>query len=333
MKTRAMNRRWEPWLFALVPLVFAACIDYTVETTVRTDGSGRRTEEMVVDEDADEDFTITPDQFRALMHISERDGWSHTRETRDNEKQHVFRRETAIAGLADWTKLDGRIRISGATPQGGDDRHAVVEFRNSVSLESGEDAGGHTYTFVETFYFAGLANAVLDHQVRRFSEGVESRFPGLDGATRSGLAGLARGGFAAAAEYGLYEKDEDERAEEFSGLVARLAGQAAGMLRGRKQDQRMAAADAPMTPEEASFEELLRSIMIDGSDDDLAFLESELPGARLAGNVALSLRLDLPGEVIESNAEKTDDGTLIWELSPWDAITSPVEVYAVVRLP
>lgn len=335
MKSGAMNAKWAPWSLALAPLLLAACIDYTVETTVRADGSGRRVEEIVVDEDtdADEDFTVTSDQFRALMHVGERDGWSHTREMRDGDEIHVFRRATTVAGLGDWKKLDGRIRISGATPGVAGDRHAGVEFGNSVTLESGDDSDGRTYTFVETFYFAGLANGLIEHQVHRFSEGVERRFPRVDPATRSALAGLARGGLTAAVEYGLYEMDEDERAEEFPGLVARLAAQAAGMLPGGRQGDPGAVGDVLEGPEEEFFEELLWSIMVEGGDDDLAFIESELPGARLAANVALSLRLDLPGEVIETNAEKRDDGTLVWELSPWDAITAPVEVYAVVRLP
>lgn len=324
MKGRPISQQSTRWSLALAPLLLVSCIEYSVETAVSADGGGRRTEEMVVREESDEDFTVTPDQFRALMHVSEADGWRHARETRDGKEVHVFRRETAIAGLGDWTKLDGRIRISGTVPRGRSAPYADVEFSNRLNVGSGQDSGARTMTFSETFYFAGLADALIDHEVRRFSEGLSRELPGLDETTRGELVGLARGGIAVAVELDMMEKEETE---EFSGLITRLAGQAARLLADRGDG------DGSSPPaEEALFEELLRWTMLEGDDDDLAFVESELPGARLAGNTSLSLRLELPGEVLETNADKTDDGALIWELSPWDAMTAPVEIHAMVRV-
>jgi hypothetical protein len=63
-----------------------------------------------------------------------------------------------------------------------------------------------------------------------------------------------------------------------------------------------------------------------------AFLEENLPGMVLAGNSEMVIRLNMPGRVIDSNAHERDASTLVWKFSPWDAIMTPVEVYAASRV-
>ncbi len=48
----------------------------------------------------------------------------------------------------------------------------------------------------------------------------------------------------------------------------------------------------------------------------------------MAGSTEIHFRLTMPGRIITSNADERDGGTLIWKLSPIDALVDPVEIFA-----
>ncbi len=116
---------------------------------------------------------------------------------------------------------------------------------------------------------------------------------------------------------------EGERARAFAPLVEHLSDEATRIVGGR---QSAAAAEF--------FAAQFRQLLLEEEDgeefEDL--LEQKLPGAVLAGNTLLVVRLKMPGRVVDANAHERDDGTLVWEFSPWDAVIVPVEVYAQSRV-
>lgn len=307
----------------LVPtLALWSCTLYTVETTLNADGSGVRRERMEVDQTADVDFRVSSESYRELMNVSEQDGWSYRKEVQDGDEIHVLTREARVRNLSGWSDLSRRIHISAAVDRGsggaaGDSRYTNVGFWNSVQVGSSQTPDGRTYTFRERFYWENLVDVLIEYMLEDFRGGLQVRYPALEPEQRGELIGLVKGALWTAVEEGLWDMSESERAREFAPLMGRLTAQALRIVRVRYPRE-----------DSSFFTHAFTSLFVHDDDEAEDFLEERLPGVALAGNTEIVVRLDMPGQVVDSNAHERDGSTLVWKFSPLDAIRTPIEVFA-----
>ncbi len=314
----------------VLPLaLLGGCMEYEVETQLNADGSGMRSERLVLDETDDSDLALRPEAFKGLMHVREKDGWSYKKEAdEDGDEINVFTRRTPIRGWQTWSELSRRIHIAAAAGaragfRAGDPEYADVGFYNAVQVESGQGAEGRTITFRERFYWENLAGVLVDYELRGFRQSLQRRYPQLAPDRRGELVGLARGAVWATAQQGRWDMSESERVSTFAPLVEHLSAEAARIVDARQ----------PAASEDFFAAEFQRLLMEEEDEEEFeSVLEQKLPGAVLAGNTLLVVRLKMPGRVLEANAHERDDGTLVWEFSPWEAVIVPVEVYAESRV-
>lgn len=330
------NARISRQLMLLVPLLTLwGCVEYRIETTLASDGSGTRSERVEVDENADSDYRPSPEDFKALMNVSEVDGWAHSVESKDDEEVHVFVRETRVKELEGWADLSGHMNISGVAERGegqrrtgimvGDRDYATVGFSNSVQVESGRDEAGPTYTYREKFSWRNLMGALVDFELEEFKSMLAKRYPDLDPEIRGEVVGLVKGGLWSTAENGRWDMSEQERARAFQSLIEHLTFESLRLVRVHYPNV-----------DKSFFADAYRHLFV-AARDDLdepfeEFLEEMLPGVLLAGNSEIVYRLNMPGRVVDSNAHERDGTTLVWKFSPWDAILAPVEIQARSRV-
>ncbi len=314
------------WALLSVTLLSVGCMEYEVTTNLNPDGSGIRTEKLVLEDSDDDELGLSAEAFKSLMHVREVDGFQYSEQAGESGSEaHVFARETRIRGWDEWRALSGRIQIVAAAAAGaGGAEYADVRFENALTVDRRQSAEGRTLEVRERFYWNNLMGALIDYEARGFTRFVESRFSRLRPELRGELIGLAKGALWATAQQGRWDLGDSERAEAFAPLVEHLADRALGLVRDRY----------PRFGRE-SFAAQFRGMLVELEEDEdfEDFLESNLPGAVLAGNTQFVVRLNLPGQVLESNAHKRDGATLIWEFSPWDAVLVPVELLARSRVP
>jgi hypothetical protein len=306
----------------LVPLLWlVGCVEYTIETTLNADGTGVRSERMVVDEIEDSDLNVSYSDFADVMFVTENRGWKHSTEEDGDDTLHVFERDTRVRDLAGWSGLSDGVRIAGTRSANGETTVGYVslvdvQFRNTVNVEIGEVGEYTTYSYRETFYWENLYDVLVEYFVETFMATVDARYPDLTPGQRGELAGLVRGGLWSAMDQGLLDASDEKEQELVSRLIDRTAPEAAKIVRQSYSDV-----------EAESFRSMLRH-HIDDEDDELGdFINRELPGVQLAGNSEIIFRLNMPGRVTTSNSDERDGGTLTWEFGPWHAATK-LEIFA-----
>jgi hypothetical protein len=304
----------------LPALVFSACTEYTIETTVNADGSGVRVEKLEVGDVPD--VKVSREDFPSLMYVGEGERWSYAEVVVDGDTVHGFHRRTLVDDLSSWSRLSDRVRIAGAVPAKARARIGYVtlgnvQFHNAVRVRRAADSDGTTsFTYRETFTWTQGVDAVGEFFMRELEQALTSRYPRLSPGERGEIVGFARARFWAAVEEGLLSGDADED-QLLAEAVDRTAEQAVKIV--RLYD--------PRETEEALVEVLSQAL--GGGEDQLeALLEDELPGLNLAFNSDIIFRLNMPGRVTDSNAHKRDGTTLIWEFGPAEALQTPIEIYA-----
>jgi hypothetical protein len=296
-----------------------ACADYTVETTVYADGSGLR-EVWVKATDAP-DSPAEREQFLALTHLSQREGWTHGFSVgADGDTAFTFHKSTAVPDLASWSGVSGGLTIDGSIPAYADEhigyvRLGDVGFRNTVRVARGRTSDGTiTLRYEETFTWEQALDALGEAIVRSLDAHLVRRFPRLAPEERGQIEGAFRTRFWMMVDAGILEEGADE--ERLTAEMARAtAEQAARVLR-------------PRYPETSVSE--LEALILDALEGEATSLEVDerLPGVNLGFNTSIVFRLRLPGEVTSSNSDREDDGVLVWEFGPDDTLLAPVEIRA-----
>ncbi|NIR44675.1 MAG: hypothetical protein GWN99_10250 [Gemmatimonadetes bacterium] len=318
MKRQDTYRWASPALLVVALLGLGGCIEYRIETTLDTDGSGLRRETVEVDENEDQDRRLADEQFVDLMNLSESDGWTYSLKMRDADSVHVFRRDRRIADLASWSDLSRSVEIDGTTAAGADSRVGYVRlgsvrFWNEVSVGTERTAEGAVYTYRETFRWAEALDALIEYLMTRVDRTVTAQYPNLPPKQVGSIVGVARGQLWAAIDRGLLEEEgEDELLRDAVDRTAVLAAKIAG--------QGQSEAD------EAFFRNMLNQLYNDEDDRLGDFLAEELPGFDLAPGFVF--RLQMPGRVVSSNADEEDGEVLVWKFNAGDAMEMPVEIVA-----
>lgn len=308
-------------LVALFPASAGACTDYILETTVNPDGSGVRVERVEVGDREDAD--ISEADYRTLLHLTPADGWSRpTGGVNENgDSVQVIQRRIPVPDLASWSAISGTFRIDGALPSRAGERVGYVtlgnvRFRNEVRVGRGVTSdGATTFSYREVFTARDAVDALVEFVVSRVDHSLSRAHPRLTGEERGQIVGAFRARFWTAIGDGLLSCSGDCDDEEMIAEVARdVAGSGARIVAHRYPDAR----------EEALADVIARAF----EDEELEGFDDLLPGVNLSWNSHIAFRLRLPGEVISSNADRVEDGVLVWEFSPDAALQGPVEIRA-----
>ena len=301
------------FLLAMLTLLcsMAGCQHYSVEVTLEADGSGRRVCELACDAPGP-----TPEaaisHFREGFSLAEAAGWR--RVEREGEPQRlVFRREQELAGAADWSRFDGEIAVPGRA----DGRATGVLYTNSVRVEAASEGGQRTLSYRERFEWRGILPAASALIAELGAAALATDYPALDEPARAELRGLLTG--AALRFIALEQEDAGEPA--YTTFLAALAEQARRVVARQYPD-----AAAP------AIAERLHAVLRGAGEQGNAFFTERLPGLDLVATTDLSFRLTLPGPVLESNADRVEGNTAIWQFGLSNALLEPVQLYAKARV-
>jgi len=300
-----------PALVLALLLALAGCQHYSVEATLDADGGGRRVCELVCDAPGPTpEATVT--HFREGFALSEASGWR--RVDRDEEPQHlVFRRERELARAADWSSLDGEIAVPGRPGT----EAAGVLFSNSVQVEASGEGEERTLSYRERFEWRGILPAASALIAELGGAALAADYPALDAPARAELRGLLAG--AGLRYIALEQEDAGEPAYET--FLAALAEQARAIIA-----RQHPTATAP------AIAERLHRVLRGAAEEGSALFAERLPGLDLVAATDLSFRLTLPGPVLETNADRVEGNTAIWQFGLSDALLEPVQLYAKVRV-
>lgn len=316
MKSHKIHRVMATFLAGFPLLLLAGCFELDVETSIREDGSGERRMELMlpIDDQDEEEAGLTIDDFQALFGFTKTSGWSRTVVNNNSEMVHAFKRLSKTDDLANWAQPRSDIHIKG-TLEGGP--YNEVAFRNSVQVRTEKAPGGRSFIYREKFFWEGLGEALINDQVEAYRESLRIKYPELSPERMGELMGLFKGGYWAAVEEGMYEMSDAERARRFHLLVDRVKEQATKTVR----------KDHPEADEQY-LSDMVFKIIIDRDERDEDFLEEKLLGATLALLTELRIRVNMPGEIVNSNAASQEGNILTWRIEPGNAVDYPIEIFA-----
>ena len=318
------DRRLKLWALAASILGLSACVDYTIETTLHPDGGGYRTERMEVGKN--DDLQMSSREFGEVMLVTSDRGWSHSTEVDSKgDTTNILERRTQIRNLESWGDLDDAVQMAGARGADANARMGPVtlgdvRFRNRVEVERGTLTDGRsTFIYRETFYWENAVEALVEVFMGPLSEAVAAKYPLLSEEQRGQIVGIARAHLWAACQEGIFDEDGNEE-KLVNRARDRTARQAIEIVRMRY-------------PQEGGFflRDLLQKLYDgDGEAGEKAegLIEERLPGLNLAFNTSLKIRLNMPGQVMNSNRHSVEGSTLVWELEPLNAAASPIEIFA-----
>ncbi len=285
---------------SLVALVLGGCNEYRVETIVREDGGGTRKTVFTMDPDQDEMTELEEEDYARLFGIESHSEWEK-QTTTDGKKS--FRFESNVAGVDDWSRLDGSISVRGTLEE---NDYTGIFFTNEVRLETGQASGSRSYTYRETFRWTGLIEAVVDFQSDAYVKKMNEDFPHLDEVAIAELRGVMAGHLLAGIRF-LDIWDEGDEALPSLALSVGKAAEAIVRKAGRKVDM------------EHVYE--VAKVYIGNEDSTLEeFLDRNLPGVVYAGVTDVKIRLLMPGTVVETNGRIMEDGSVEWKMELLDAV-------------
>lgn len=315
----------------LRPLLVAAvaamgCHEMSVETTLDVDGSGVRNMKLQVEVE-EEDSLMSLSDYRQLMNVTEDRGWSHQKTTRNSERSgevteyHTFTRRARADDIAGLSAMSGDIYIIGTHNSPLSDR---VYFANTIDVATGMSPRGRTLTYRETFAWSGLVEVLLDYRLERRRPQLRDAYPSLSPRQLDEWLGFFRGTFLCAVDNGIFDTATGDRARRFGRSMERVVRYAMEMVR----------ADDP-DADPSIITNTVRSIFVEWDELDETAEEMGLMGVVLAIGLDLTLRVDVPGRIVDTNADRREAGAapaagrqkLVWEIHPGDAVTRPIEVY------
>ncbi len=297
-----MKRRKMRYMAAagLLFLALAGCNEYKVETVVREDGGGTRKMIFTIDPNQEEMLEFDEEGYAKLFGIEPGGKWDMQPTT---DGKTAFKFESTIAGVDDWSKLDGSISVKGTLE---DSDYAGVFFANSVSLETGRTPGGSSYTYRESFHWTGLIETVVAFQSDAYARRMKEDFPHLDDEVVAELRGVMAGHLLVGVRFLDIWNDGDDDLP----LIAHSVGKAAEAIV-RKAGRKVAT---------ERIYEVARIYVSDEESVLEGFLEKNLPGVMYAGLTDVKIRLMMPGKVVDTNGRIMDDGSVEWKMDLLEAL-------------
>lgn len=311
-------------LLILFLVAFNGCINYRIETTLRSDGGGRRTVTVEMTDAKNLNKNVTRQEFVELMSLTEDKGWVYHVEVQDDgDTVHVFDRETEIADLDSWSDLNDELHISGSLPATADSTLGYVtagdvHFRNRLRVSSsGGIDGTASFRYQESFSWENGIDAFVEGLVAGMEKSVQEAYPNLTDRERGEILGVARVRLWSAIEGGIFDSNSDDEDRLLEEALDGMTAVSIKILRTKY----------PNATEEALRERLdLFSDDFEGEDPTDTY-DRLLPGLASGGG-SITFHLTMPGRVTTTNAHEKDGNRLTWEFSTDDAIAAPVVLVA-----
>jgi hypothetical protein len=298
-------------------LLLAGCQHYDLAVVIEPDGSGQRNVEFSVDSGGDDEFPLTATDLQQFFGIDAAHGWQRLLGNAPDSTSvagATFRRESSFSDLEDWARADGDLRIQ-AAPTGRP--HADVVFTNVPAVRFLESEEGRICEYREIFTWRGLRQQITTYMGEIFAEQMAEAYPSLSSDDLQELHGLVAG----MVMLHLQSAGHPEAEEPDDDLIeAAIVAHAEDVI--RRHD-----------PETSSAEvyEVVKAAA-DGPMNQMdKYLGEHLPGAYHAASTELNLSVTMPGRIVDSNADRVEGQTAIWEMSVWDASARPVEVFIVAE--
>lgn len=297
-------------------LLLSGCHQFQTDVQVNPDGTGTRT--ILLRSEGDwEERDVSFEEFRQLFHLTDEDGWTLTevRDTTNNRiKERRLERRVAIDDPSAWNSLAGDIHIRGAAAG----QYATVDFRNRVDLEMHESEDGRRIVYRESFHWTGLKEAVAEYIGERFSANLRRELLTLADDEIGHLRGAIAGILLVSLELEL--RDEEPESMQEAARAALLTVMRETIRQHHPDVSEEALVSVADSTVERSFDEV----------DVL--LEERLPGAVLAWETSMRLRVTMPGEITSSNADELSGQTAIWEFDVLDVLREPRELFVESRV-
>lgn len=301
-------------------LMLAGCLDYTIDVTVNSDGSGERVERMEVTRNSD--FELSPSDFRALTSATPQRGWTpRTRVDEKGDTTWAFERRTAVSDLNSWSDVTRHSLILGTTPAKAETRLGYVRlgdvvFRSSLQVGvSRRSDGTSLVSYREAFIWDHAADAIVEFLVRDLDQILKTRYPRLTDAERGAVLGYARARIWVAGDEGLFFGENED--EAIARAVDHTSRHAVKIIRMRYPEVEI-----------GPLRQVLSDLLNLNDEKAARLFEQTLPGLNLGFNTSVLFRLTLPGRITTTNTANRDGNTLEWKFSPLDDLTGPVEVFA-----
>jgi hypothetical protein len=307
-------------LVAATVIATSGCLDYTIDTTVRADGSGVRSERMEVTRN--DDFDLPPEALLTLTRSGATEGWRPSMEIQaDGDTTWIQERQRSFGSPSSWAATGESVVLLGALPERADDRLGLVRLgdvrlRSAIQVRSARGSDGSTsISYRESFVWDDAAAVMVEFLIRDVDHSLRERYPRVPELERGGILGFARARVRDAGEAGLFF--DENTADLVARAVDDISTHALRVIRVYHEDARQATI-AEIFSEAFSFD-----------DEDSSRLFTELlPGLNLAFNTSVVFRLTMPGSVTTTNAGTRDGSVLEWEFSPLDDLRGPIEIYA-----
>lgn len=295
----------------------AGCVDYTIETTIRPDGSGERLQRFEVTRNTD--FDLSPQAFEALTGAGAGPGWATTtRLDSDGDTVRVVERRETVATLDGWNRFSDAVLLHGTTPDRADERLGIVrlgdvEYRTTLEVRrSHRSDGSEVVAYHESFAWQDAAAVIVEALVASADAELRRGFPDLQDEGRGEVLGYFRARLWAAGEAGAFSEPDadalmDEAAARTVAHAVRIVGDPAA--------------------EPALRGVFTRAVDVESADTEATF-EDRLPGLTLGFNMSMIVRVTMPGTVVDTNADDRDGNTLEWRFSPFDDLSRAVELRA-----
>jgi len=334
MKTKNSFRRV---LFVTVGTAFLAtifgCHEMKVETKLDADGGGTRTMDLQVEADVGDESFVTLAEYRELMGVTEARGWSHKKTTRkadnsdDMKDYHSFARSAAASGIVEMSEMSGDIFVKGSNTN---PAFAGVHFSNAIEVETGVSPRGRTIVYRETFTLVGFTEALIAYRLESFRAALRQTYPNLSDADIGEWFSYFEGTAMAAVDDGIINMASGDRARRFNQSIERVVDNAMDRIRANAPDA-----------DDSLIIHIVWSVFIEWDDIDDTAEDMGLKGVVLATGLGFTLRVDIPGRIVDSNADrqevysdpKAGRQKMVWEIDFELAMSGPIEIYVKSEIP
>lgn len=331
-KKWAIQRALAPVLVVGIASGLLGCHEMKVETRLNADGSGTRHMELLAEEDVG-DSTITLVDYREMMGVTEDRGWTHSVSRRkkaesDQMKDYYsFKRTAKAADFLELAGMSGDIYIKGTNKN---PAFADVHFVNTIEIETGTNPRGRTITYRETFTWSRLIETLIDYRLEEYLPALTKTYPNWKSEEINEWFGFVKGTFMAAVDDGIIDMGSGDRERRFENSINRAVTYATRAIRASDPDA-----------DESFIVDVVWSIFVEWDEFDQTAGDMDLIGVVLATVLNLTVRIDIPGMVVETNADRREvyadplagRQKLLWEIDPTSAMTKPIEIYVKTEIP
>jgi hypothetical protein len=308
------------------------CHEMKVETRLNTDGSGTRHMDLLVVEDVG-DSAMTLSDYRDMMGVTEGRGWTHSVSRRKKEDSdqlqdhHSFRRTAKAADFLELAGMSGDIYIKGTNKNPAFDDVYLV---NTIEIETGTNPRGRTITYRETFTWSRLIETLIDYRLNEYLPSLTKAYPRWKSDEINEWFGFVKGTFMAAVDDGIIDMGGSDRTKRFENSIDRAIKYATRAIR-----------VSDPNADNGLIVNVVWSIFVEWEEFDQTAEDMDLMGAVLATVLNLTVRVDIPGGVVETNADRQEvyadplagRQKLVWEIDPAAAMTRPIEIYVKTEIP